>query len=86
MAKIFSDEAWEHFMFWIHQNRKTADKISKLLIDIERNGANKGMGRPERLKHIDGWSRQIDDTNRLIYKIDDSGNVRVIACKGHYED
>ena len=86
MGKLFSDEAWEQFMYWIHQNRKTADKISKLLTDIERNGAGKRIGKPEHLKHIDGWSRHIDDTNRLIYKIDDNGDVRIIACKGHYDE
>ena len=86
MDKFFSDTAWNHFMHWIHENRKIADKVSELLKDIERNGAGRGIGKPERLKHIDGWSRWIDKENRLVYRIDENGNIRVISCKGHYEE
>ena len=86
MDKLFSETAWAHFMYWIRQNRKTAEKISELLKDIERNGVAEGKGKPERLRYIDGWSRRIDNTNRLVYKIDDNGNLQIISCKGHYEE
>ena len=54
--------------------------------DIERNGVAKGKGKPEPLKYRDAWSRRIDETNRLVYKLDEAGNLQIIACKGHYED
>jgi len=46
------------------------------------------MGEPEALKHeFQGrWSRRIDETNRLVYEISDSGDIRIIQCKGHYDD
>ncbi|MCI5934750.1 MAG: type II toxin-antitoxin system YoeB family toxin [Lachnospiraceae bacterium] len=28
----------------------------------------------------------MDDTNRLVYEIDDSQNIKIISCRGHYED
>lgn len=85
MNKIFLDDGWEHFNYWIHENRSIADKIYKLLQDIERNGAASGLGKPERLKHKDCWSRRINDEHRLLYNvINDS--IYVISCKGHYED
>ena len=88
MSRHFSDTAWLHFMYWVKENRKKAQKISDLIDDIERNGLSKGIGKPEGLKHqYQGyWSRKIDDDNRLIYTIDENGVVYIVSCKGHYED
>ena len=69
MNKIFLDDGWEHFNYWIHENRSIADKIYKLLQDIERNGAASGLGKPEHLKHKDCWSRRINDEHRLLYNV-----------------
>lgn len=66
--------------------QKTLKKINNLLKDIERNG-NSGLGKPEPLKgDFSGyWSREIDEKNRLVYKID--GNIiKIIQCKNHYND
>lgn len=83
--RLFEDEGWEDLFYWIHENRKIADRIYKLLDDIGRNGPAKGIGKPEKLKYRDGWSRRIDETNRLVYDVDENNIVRVISCKGHYE-
>ena len=56
-----------------------------LLKDIARNG-NEGIGKPEPLRHRDGWSRRIDDVNRLVYKLQNDGSVEILQCKGHYDD
>lgn len=47
-----------------------------------------GIGKPEPLKHGKSglFSRRIDETNRLVYDIDESQNIRILSCKGHYED
>lgn len=86
MPKVFlSDKALNDFMYWAHNDRKILDKIDSLLNDIERNGAAKGIGKPERLKHEDGYSRRIDDEHRLIYKM--KGDVIAVkSCRGHYTD
>ena len=85
MNKLWGDVAWEHYLYWQNEDSKTLSKINKLIKDIERNGASKGIGKPEKLKHKDGWSRRIDETNRLVYKIDERGYLHILACKGHYE-
>lgn len=47
---LLSNRALNEFMYWAHNDRKILDKIDALLNDIERNGAAKGLGKPERLK------------------------------------
>jgi toxin YoeB len=81
----FDNRAFDELMEWAQNNRKTVKKIEELIKDIRRNGPSSGIGKPERLKHIDAWSRRIDGENRLLYDLDDNGNIRVISCKGHYE-
>lgn len=45
-----------------------------------------GLEKPEKLRHREGWSRRIDDINRLVYQLKDDGTVEVMQCKGHYDD
>ncbi|MCM1023831.1 MAG: Txe/YoeB family addiction module toxin [Prevotella sp.] len=85
MIKFWSDRAWDDYLYWQMQDKKTVQKINDLIKDIERNGLNKGTGHPEPLKYRKAWSRHIDHGNRLIYNIID-GNLWIISCKGHYED
>ena len=81
---IFHAKAMKDYMEWLSKDRKTLKKINDLITDIQRNGLLKGIGKPEPLKHINGYSRRIDDENRLVYSADENHNVRIIACKGHY--
>lgn len=83
MLKTFTEIGFEHYKYWQTQDRKTLNKVNRLLQSIERNGAMYGEGKPERLKYDLGYSRRIDDTNRLVYEIE--GDVIIIkACRGHY--
>lgn len=86
MNKMFSDNAWQDFLIWMREDRKTAKKIASLLADIERNG-NEGLGKPESLKgNLSGyWSRRITEKDRLIYRFDETA-IYIAACKGHYGD
>ena len=86
MNKMFSDNAWQDFLLWMREDRKTAKKIASLLADIERNG-NEGLGKPESLKgNLSGyWSRRISEKDRLIYRLDETTSY-IAACKGHYGD
>ncbi|MCL2139241.1 MAG: Txe/YoeB family addiction module toxin [Treponema sp.] len=81
---VFDTDAFQEYMDWQTQDKKTLKKINELIIDIKRNGLLKGIGKPERLKHIDGYSRHIDHVTRLIYSYDEQQNLRIISCKGHY--
>ena len=49
MDKVFLGDSLKQLQYWVHENRKTVDKIFDLLRDIERNGAAKGIGKPEPL-------------------------------------
>lgn len=82
---VFTERAWEEYLYWQTQDKKTLKRINILLKDIDRNGFE-GLGKPEPLKNYDGfWSRRIDESNRIIYKVTD-GQTEVIQCKGHYDD
>ena len=86
MNKLWSDRAWDDYLYWQTQDKKTLKRINELVRDIERNGLSKGIGKPEPLRYRRGWSRRIDDKNRLVYDMDGQGNLLIAACKGHYED
>ncbi|MCR5698469.1 MAG: Txe/YoeB family addiction module toxin [Treponemataceae bacterium] len=86
MKKIWTDLGWEQYLFWQVQDKKILKKINRLLDDISRNGY-KGIGHPEPLKgNLSGWySREIDDKNRLVYKIENE-DIIILQCKNHYFD
>ena len=86
MNKIWSDIAWDEYLYWQMMDKKTVKKINALIKDIERNGLSEGIGKPEPLKYRKAWSRRIDQEHRLIYNQDENGNLLIISCKGHYED
>ena len=85
MKKIWFDEAWEDYLYWQNQDKKTLKRVNALIKDIERNGFDIGLGKPEPLKeNLSGfWSRRIDDVNRLVYRVQD-GILQIVSCKGHY--
>jgi len=68
--------------YWQKQDRKTLRRINDLVKDIERNGISSGIGKPGPLKYRKGWSQRIDEANRLIYDIDENGNLLIAACRG----
>ena len=87
MNKLWEDKAWDEYLYWHVTDKKTFDKINKLIKDIERNGVSVGIGKPEKLKYdyAGYWSRRIDEKNRLVYKVDDNGYLYIAECKGHYK-
>jgi len=70
MNKLWSDRAWDDYLYWQIQDKKIIKKINELVKDIERNGISSGIGKPEPLKYRKAWSRRINHENRLIYNID----------------
>lgn len=86
MRKIWFDEAWDDYLYWQTQDKKTLKKINELIKDSERNGYS-GLGKPEPLKgDLTGfWSKRIDDKNRFVYRIID-GVLEILSCREHYND
>lgn len=85
MRKLWSDEAWEEYLNWQATDKKTTKKINDLIKSVERDGAMKGIGKPEPLKYRKGYSRRISEADRLTYDIED-GILYIYTCKGHYDD
>mgnify|MGYP000958998152 FL=1 len=86
MEKLWTDTAWENYLYWQSQDKKTLNRINQLIKDIERNGYD-GIGKPEPLRgDLSGWwARRIDDTNRLVYRIE-NGKIIIADCRLHYGD
>jgi addiction module toxin, txe/yoeB family len=85
MGILWEDRAWEDYLYWQKQDKRTLKKINELIKDIKRN-TFEGIGKPEPLKDsLSGfWSRRIDDTNRIVY-YEQSGIIYIVSCKGHYD-
>jgi toxin YoeB len=86
MLIVFSSKAWDDYLSWQAEDKKTLKKINQLIKDIERNG-NSGIGKPEGLSgNLSGfWSRRIDDANRLVYRICGQ-SIEIAQCRTHYGD
>ena len=85
MHKHFSSKGFDEYVAWQTEDRKTLKRINVLIKDIESNEPAKGVGKPERLKYIDAWSRRIDDVNRFTYTVEEN-SIIIYSCKGHYDD
>lgn len=85
--KIWSDDAWEDYLFWQAHDKKTLKRINLLIKDIERNGCVEGIGKPEPLSgDLQGeFSRRINGKDRLVYHMEE-GRIYIVHCRGHYGD
>ena len=87
MGLVWDDGAWEEYLRWQTRDRRILKRINRLLRNIQRNG-NTGIGRPEPLRYnLAGyWSRRITEEHRLVYRIDEHGDILIASCRQHYED
>ncbi len=81
----FSPEAWGDYLYWQTEDKKTLRRINKLPQELQRDGAVRGIGKAELLRHAAGMSKRIDDKNRLTYTIEGESLV-VLSCRGHFKD
>ena len=81
----FSPEAWADYLYLQMEDKKTLKRINKLLQELQRDGAVRGIGKAELLRYAGAMSKRIDDKNRLTYTMEDE-NLVILSCRGHYED
>lgn len=90
MKKNWHDGAWNDYLYWQTQDKKTLKKINDLLKDIDRNGYN-CKGHPEKLSgNLSGfYSVHIDEKNRIVFRINNkngSNELEIVQCGSHYRD
>jgi toxin YoeB len=81
---IFSEHAWEDYLYWQQTDKKMLKRINQLIRDIQ-SSPFQGIGKPEPLKHgLTGyWSRRINEEHRIVYKIDDK-SIFIAQLRYHY--
>jgi toxin YoeB len=81
---IFSDQAWDDYLYWQKTDKKLLQRINGLIKEIARDPFE-GTGKPEPLKHaLAGyWSRRINDEHRIVYKVT-SGDLLIAQLRYHY--
>ena len=84
MKLIFSEQAWDDYLYWQQTDRKILERINILIKETCREPFS-GIGKPEPLKHaLSGyWSRRINDEHRIVYKkMDDA--LLIAQLRYHY--
>ena len=86
MRLLWDEKAWEEYCQWQRQDKRTLKKINSLIKDMQREPYD-GIGKPEGLSgNLSGWwSREIDEKNRIVYRVKD-GAIVIAQCEGHYDD
>jgi toxin YoeB len=81
---VFSEQAWEDYLYWQKTDRKILTRISHLVQEIRREPFS-GIGKPEPLRHAFAgyWSRRINDEHRFVYKIQ-GDSVLIAQLRFHY--
>ncbi len=82
---VWTAAAWDDYLYWQTQDRKTLKRINALIQDALRNPFT-GIGKPEPLReNLSGfWSRRIDEQNRLVYAVENA-DLAIVACRYHYD-
>jgi len=81
---VFSEHAWEDYLYWQRSDKRILQRINTLIKEIMRSPFQ-GMGKPEPLKHaLSGyWSRRINDEHRIVYKITEEA-IQIAQLRYHY--
>lgn len=84
MRIVFSEHAWDDYLYWQKTDRKTLQRIN-LLIEQTQRTPLEGIGKPEPLRHAlaGWWSRRIDDEHRIVYKVEDD-SLLIAQLRYHY--
>lgn len=86
MIMIFSENAWEDYLYWQKTDKAVVKRIHSLIKDIRRNPFS-GLGKPEALHfQLPGYySRRITSEHRMVYRVAEE-DLLIAALRYHYED
>ena len=81
----WTEDAWNDYLYWQSQDRKTLKRINALIRDMKRSPFE-GIGKPEPLKwdYQGAWSRRIDSANRIVYTVI-GDDLCILSCRDNYE-
>ncbi len=88
MRLIFSDQAWEDYLYWQRVDQIVFQRVNDLIKDAKRT-TFQGIGKPEPLRgDLSGWwSRRITREHRMVYrapgKCEDKA-LEISALRIHY--
>jgi toxin YoeB len=89
MKIVFSDNAWEDFLYW--QGIGAGGPLSRVneLIKNARRDPFSGLGKPEALKgSLSGWwSRRTTEEHRMVYRVSGKGDAQsleIAQLRYHY--
>ncbi|MBA8667596.1 Txe/YoeB family addiction module toxin [Holosporaceae bacterium 'Namur'] len=84
MKILFTDDAWDDYLYWQKNDKRILQKINELIKEITRSPFNgKGMPEPLKFDMAGCWSRRITMEHRLVYRIEDESLI-IIQCRYHY--
>ena len=90
MIKMFTEQAWQDYLYWQQHDKAVLRRVNKLIKNIEQN-PYEGIGKPEELKYaLSGcWSRRITQEHRLIYAIiaeqKKEKQLLILSARTHYQ-
>ena len=84
MKLVWTELAWENYLFWQQTNKDVLKKINILIKNILRDPFS-GIGKPEalRFEFAGKWSRRIDHEHRLVYQVNEDELI-IYQCRCHY--
>lgn len=84
MKLVFSDEAWEDYLYWQQHDKAILKRINQL-IAASQHDPFVGIGKPEPLRHaLAGfWSRRITAEHRMVYKVEHDA-LLIAQLRYHY--
>ena len=84
MKLVFSETAWEDYLYWQANDAKLLARLIGLIRECARTPfAGTGKLEPLRGALSGWWSRRLTREHRLVYRVVD-GALHIAQCRYHY--
>ena len=84
MKLIFSEQAWEDYLYWQKTDKQILKRVNKLIAEVTRSPFE-GIGKPEPLKYLTpgAWSRRLTQEHRIVYLVRED-QIDFLQARYHY--